>query len=46
MPRVGIELKIPAFERGKTVHDSDRSATVIDRTTVNEFVNISIHPCY
>jgi hypothetical protein len=29
MPRVGIEPTIPAFERAKTVHASDRAATVI-----------------
>jgi hypothetical protein len=29
MPRVGFELTIPAFERGKTVHALDRAATVI-----------------
>jgi hypothetical protein len=31
MPRVGLELMIPAFERAKTVHDLDRAATVIGR---------------
>jgi hypothetical protein len=30
---VGLELTIPAFERGKTVHDLDRAATVIGRWT-------------
>jgi hypothetical protein len=29
MPPVGCELTIPAFERAKTVHVSDRAATVI-----------------
>jgi hypothetical protein len=29
MPRVGFEPTIPAFERAKTVHASDRAATVI-----------------
>jgi hypothetical protein len=29
MPRVGFEPTIPASEREKTVHDLDRSATVI-----------------
>jgi hypothetical protein len=30
MPRVGFEPMIPVFERAKTVHASDRAATVID----------------
>jgi hypothetical protein len=29
MPRVGLEPTIPAFERAKTVHASDRAATVL-----------------
>jgi hypothetical protein len=29
MPRVGFEPTIPAFERAKTVHASDRAATVM-----------------
>jgi hypothetical protein len=29
MPGVGIEPTIPGFERAKTVHASDRAATVI-----------------
>jgi hypothetical protein len=29
MPRVGFELTIPAFERAKTVHALDHTATVI-----------------
>jgi hypothetical protein len=29
MPRIGFELTNPAFERAKTVHALDRSATVI-----------------
>jgi hypothetical protein len=29
MPRVGLELTIPAFERAKTVYALDRAATVI-----------------
>jgi hypothetical protein len=29
MPQVGFEPTIPAFERAKTVHALDRSATVI-----------------
>jgi hypothetical protein len=30
MPQVGFELTISVFERAKTVHDLDRSATVTD----------------
>jgi hypothetical protein len=30
MPQVGFELTIPVFERAKTVHASDRAATVTD----------------
>jgi hypothetical protein len=29
MPQVGFEPTIPVFERAKTVHASDRAATVI-----------------
>jgi hypothetical protein len=29
MPRVGFEPRIPVFERAKTVHASDRAATLI-----------------
>jgi hypothetical protein len=29
MPQVGFEPTIPMFERAKTVHASDRAATVI-----------------
>jgi hypothetical protein len=28
MPRVGLEPKIPVFERAKTVHALDRAATI------------------
>jgi hypothetical protein len=31
MPRVGFEPTIPAFERAKTVHALERTATVIAR---------------
>jgi hypothetical protein len=31
MPRVGFELTIPMFKRAKTVHASDRAATVIGK---------------
>jgi hypothetical protein len=30
MPRVGFESTIPVFERVKTFHSLDRTATVID----------------
>jgi hypothetical protein len=36
MPRVAFEPTIPVFERTKTVHASDRAATVIHRA-VNSF---------
>jgi hypothetical protein len=32
MPQVGLEPTIPVFERAKTVHSLDRSATVIGST--------------
>jgi hypothetical protein len=35
MPRVGFEATIPVFEREKTVHASDRAATVIEKLCVN-----------
>jgi hypothetical protein len=35
MPRVGFESTIPAFERTKTVHASDRAATVISSFSVD-----------
>jgi hypothetical protein len=31
MPQIGFEPTIPVFERAKTVHASDRAATVIGR---------------
>jgi hypothetical protein len=31
MPRVGSQPMIPVFERAKSVHASDRTATVIGR---------------
>jgi hypothetical protein len=37
MPRVGLELTIPVFERAKTLNALDaldREATVIDRLTI------------
>jgi hypothetical protein len=34
MPRVGFESTIPVFERAKTVHASDRAATVIGRENI------------
>jgi hypothetical protein len=36
MPRVGLESTTPVFERAKTVHALDRTATVIgDRTATS-----------
>jgi hypothetical protein len=32
MPRVGFEPTVPAFERAKTIHASDRAVTVIGCT--------------
>jgi hypothetical protein len=38
MPRVGFEPMIPVFERAKTVHALDRTATVIGLyNSFNEF---------
>jgi hypothetical protein len=34
MPRLGFEPTISVFERAKTVHSLDRSATVIGMTAV------------
>jgi hypothetical protein len=34
MPWVGFETTIPAFERAKTVHASDRSATVTGKMII------------
>jgi hypothetical protein len=34
MPQVGFEPTIPVFEWGKTVHASDRAATVIDKNII------------
>jgi hypothetical protein len=39
MPRVGFEPMIPVFERAKTVHASDRAATVIGKE--KEYLNKS-----
>jgi hypothetical protein len=36
MPRVEIEPTIPVFERAKTVHALDRSATVIGRNSITD----------
>jgi hypothetical protein len=41
MPRVGFEPMTPVFERAKTVHASDRVATVIGMFHFNCFVWIS-----
>jgi hypothetical protein len=43
MPRVGFEPTIQVFERAKTVHDLDRTATVIGETcTGNKYFLFSI----
>jgi hypothetical protein len=34
MPRVGSEPTIPVFERAKTIHALERTATVIGRLSV------------
>jgi hypothetical protein len=36
MPRVVSEPTIPAFERAKTIHDSDRAATVVGIKTFSD----------
>jgi hypothetical protein len=36
MPRVGFEPTIPAFGRAKTVHASDRAATVVGKYYIQE----------
>jgi hypothetical protein len=45
MPWVGFELTIPAFERVKTVHASDRVAIVIGykRTSVHHTRNVFVY---
>jgi hypothetical protein len=35
MPQVGLELKIPVFERTKTVHALDHAASVIGTLTLS-----------
>jgi hypothetical protein len=35
MPRVGFEPTIPSFERAKTIHALDRTATVIDHYVIH-----------
>jgi hypothetical protein len=37
MPRVGFEPTIPVFERAKTIHALDRTATVIGSTYINGY---------
>jgi hypothetical protein len=37
MPLVGFEPTIPAFERAKTVHALDRSATVIGPSYISPY---------
>jgi hypothetical protein len=34
MPKMGFEPTVPVFERVKTVHASDRAATVIGKVDV------------
>jgi hypothetical protein len=46
MPRVGFEPTIPAFERAKTVHASDRAATVIGNDVIHFAKNIYISPAF
>jgi hypothetical protein len=41
MPRMGFEPTIPVFERAKTVHASDRAATVIGHMSTSVLTNIS-----
>jgi hypothetical protein len=36
MPRLGLELKIPVFERAKTVDAVDRSTTVIGLNSLTD----------
>jgi hypothetical protein len=38
MPWVGFEPTIPAFERAKTVHASDRAATIIGYIAMHQIV--------
>jgi hypothetical protein len=50
MPQVGFEPKIPAFEQEKTVHASDRVATVIGKphlhvyTYIHYIYNVTCRP--
>jgi hypothetical protein len=41
MPQLGVEPTIPAFERVKIVHASDRAAPVIDSEITYCSVNIT-----
>jgi hypothetical protein len=43
MPRVEFELTTPAFERPKTVHTLDRTATVIGRSNQVNCNNYGLH---
>jgi hypothetical protein len=43
MPEVGFEPTIPVFERAKTVHASDRAATVIGWTAMYQYVFFFIY---
>jgi hypothetical protein len=40
MPRVGFEPTIPVFERAKTVHALDRSATVVGGFCTYKYINM------
>jgi hypothetical protein len=41
MPRVGLEATIPVFERAKTVHALDRTATVTGKDTLTSRIKIA-----
>jgi hypothetical protein len=40
MPSVGLEPTIPAFERAKTVHALDRTATVIGKEMLRKGISV------
>jgi hypothetical protein len=44
MPCVGFETTIPSSERAKSVHASDRSATVTGNATFTYIHLINVHP--
>jgi hypothetical protein len=43
MPREGFEPTIPVFERAKTVHASDRAATMIDNICIYKYILVWIY---